>query len=134
LVQKWKEKIMKKGFMTATTNSQQQLSLGIALTAGNFVFLGDYVDRGKNCLEVIAYLHTMKLLLPHKITLLRGNHETREVNGWEGRYGPRSFLSQCNQRFGEQLGYTVWESTNQVLDRMPLAAVIDKLLTWNRNE
>lgn len=100
--------------------------LGMALTAGNFVFLGDYVDRGKNCLEVIAYLHAMKLLLPHKVTLLRGNHETRDVNGWEEHYGPRSFLSQCNQRFGEQLGYTVWESTNQVFDRMPLAAVIDQ--------
>jgi hypothetical protein len=55
--------------------------LGMALTAGNFVFLGDYVDRGMSCLEVIAYLFAMKLLLPHKVFLLRGNHETRDVNG-----------------------------------------------------
>jgi Predicted phosphohydrolases len=55
--------------------------LGMALTAGNFVFLGDYVDRGMSCLECIAYLFSMKLLLPHKVFLLRGNHETRDVNG-----------------------------------------------------
>jgi len=100
--------------------------LGMSLTAGNFVFLGDYVDRGMNCLEVVAYLLSMKVLLPDKVTLLRGNHETRDVNGWEEHYGPRSFIHQCNERFGEHLGYNVWESTNQVFDRMPLAAVIDQ--------
>ena len=56
--------------------------LGMALTAGNFVFLGDYVDRGMSCLECVAYLFVMKLTLPHKVYLLRGNHETRDVNGW----------------------------------------------------
>ena len=56
--------------------------LGMALTAGNFVFLGDYVDRGMSCLECVAYLLCMKLTLPHKVYLLRGNHETRDVNGW----------------------------------------------------
>ena len=54
----------------------------MALTAGNFVFLGDYVDRGMSCLECVAYLLCMKLTLPHKVYLLRGNHETRDVNGW----------------------------------------------------
>ena len=56
--------------------------LGMALTAGNFIFLGDYVDRGMSCLECVAYLLSMKLTLPHKVYLLRGNHETRDVNGW----------------------------------------------------
>lgn len=100
--------------------------LGMALTAGNFVFLGDFVDRGMQCLECVAYLFAMKLLLPHKVFLLRGNHETRDVNGWEEHYGERSFIYQCRERFGDDLGFRVWEQTNQVFDRLPLSAVIDQ--------
>ncbi len=100
--------------------------LGMSLTAGNFVFLGDYVDRGMNCLECIGYLFAMKLLMPEKVFLLRGNHETRDVNGWEEHYGERSFLFQCTNRFGDHLGHKVWENVNRSFDRMPLAAVIDQ--------
>lgn len=98
----------------------------MSLTAGNFVFLGDYVDRGMSCLECVAYLFSVKLLNPHKVFLLRGNHETRDVNGWEEHYGARSFLYQCRGRFGDELGYKVWEEVNGAFDRMPLAAVIDQ--------
>ncbi len=67
-------------------------NLGMALAAGKFVFLGDYVDRGMSGLEVVAYLLAMKLMLPQKVFLLRRNHETRAINGWEDHYGPRSFI------------------------------------------
>lgn len=100
--------------------------LGMSLTAGNFLFLGDYVDRGMSCLETIAYLLAMKQQLPTKVYLLRGNHETRDVNGWEEHYGERSFIWQCRNRFGDELGYRVWEACNSVFDRLPLAAVIDQ--------
>jgi|UPI000581AECF diadenosine tetraphosphatase ApaH/serine/threonine PP2A family protein phosphatase len=100
--------------------------LGMSLTAGNFLFLGDYVDRGLNCLECVAYLFAMKLQLPGKVFMLRGNHETRDVNGWEEHYGERSFIYQCRNRFGDDLGYRLWEACNQVFDRLPLAAVIDQ--------
>lgn len=100
--------------------------LGMSLTAGNFLFLGDYVDRGMSCLEVTAYLLAMKLQLPNKVFLLRGNHETRDVNGWEEHYGERSFIFQCRNRFGDDIGYRIWEACNQVFDRLPLCGVVDQ--------
>lgn len=44
--------------------------LGMSLTAGNFLFLGDYVDRGMSCLECVAYLFAMKYQLNNKVFLL----------------------------------------------------------------
>jgi hypothetical protein len=99
--------------------------LGTQLTAGRFLFLGDYVDRGMNGLECVAYLFALKMMSPTKLFMLRGNHETRDVNGWEDHYGDRSFLRQCRARFGRELGEQVWETVNQVFDRLPLAGVID---------
>ncbi|CAM9963654.1 unnamed protein product [Ascophyllum nodosum] len=110
--------------------------LGMNLTAGKFIFLGDYVDRGMQGLECLAYLFSLKARRqdhscaesidnPDKLFMLRGNHELRDVNGWIEHYGESSFLWQCQNRFGEDLGERVWESCNAVFDRLPLAGVID---------
>ena len=44
----------------------------------------------------------MKAMLPNKVFLLRGNHETRDVNGWEEHHGDRSFTCQCRARLGDE--------------------------------
>uniref|UniRef100_K3X434 Serine/threonine-protein phosphatase n=1 Tax=Globisporangium ultimum (strain ATCC 200006 / CBS 805.95 / DAOM BR144) TaxID=431595 RepID=K3X434_GLOUD len=99
--------------------------LGMGVTPGSFLFLGDYVDRGQSSLECIAYLLAQKVLHPKKLFLLRGNHETRAINGLEAHYGSGCFLSQCKARFGNEEGYIVWHQINHAFDRLPLAAAID---------
>lgn len=55
----------------------------------NYLFLGDYVDRGRRGLQCMCLLFVAKLLSPDAVTLLRGNHESRLTNM---QYG---FLAEC---------------------------------------
>ncbi|KPM07246.1 serine/threonine protein phosphatase-like protein 7 [Sarcoptes scabiei] len=86
----------------------------------HYLFLGDYVDRGRWSIECILYLFAMKSLMPKGITLLRGNHEIREI---QTKY---TYRRELLLKYGNIVGKKLWDLTNQLFDRLPLCAVIDE--------
>ena len=81
----------------------------------NYLFLGDYVDRGLYGVECVSYLFAMKLLAPKKFWLCRGNHEIRSLQEMF------TFFNECVTNYSEK----VWTSFNEVFDRLSIAAVVD---------
>jgi len=83
-----------------------------------FVFLGDYVDRGNNSLEIIVDLLELKRADPSKFILLRGNHETKEINEYYG------FLWELQRKIPTNY-HILYEKFNEVFSQMPIAVTIN---------
>ncbi|XP_034908261.1 serine/threonine-protein phosphatase BSL1 isoform X1 [Populus alba] len=98
---------------------------GFPSTAGDityidYLFLGDYVDRGQHSLETITLLLALKIEYPENVHLIRGNHEAADINALFG------FRIECIERMGESDGIWAWTRFNQLFNCLPLAALIEK--------
>ncbi|KAL1298855.1 hypothetical protein HN51_043144 [Arachis hypogaea] len=98
---------------------------GSPSTAGDiayidYLFLGDYVDRGQHSLETICLLLALKVEYPKNVHLIRGNHEAADINALFG------FRIECIERMGERDGIWTWHRVNRLFNWLPLAALIEK--------
>ena len=82
----------------------------------NYLFLGDYVDRGKQSLETVCLLLAYKIKYPENFFMIRGNHECSAINRIYG------FYDECKKRFSVKL----WKIFTECFNCLPVASLLDE--------
>ncbi|KFV04490.1 Serine/threonine-protein phosphatase with EF-hands 1, partial [Tauraco erythrolophus] len=91
---------------------------GLPSEQNRYVFNGDFVDRGKNSMEILIILFAFLLIYPNDLHLNRGNHEDYIMNL---RYGFTKEVSKKYRDHGKQILCLL----RDVFSWLPLATIID---------
>eukprot|EP00800_Vazella_pourtalesii_P016077 TRINITY_DN450_c0_g2_i1.p1 TRINITY_DN450_c0_g2~~TRINITY_DN450_c0_g2_i1.p1 ORF type:complete len:309 (-),score=79.30 TRINITY_DN450_c0_g2_i1:195-1121(-) len=96
---------------------RELFKVGGDVPENNYLFLGDFVDRGYFSVESFLLLLALKVRHPDRIFLIRGNHESRQITQVYG------FYDECKKKFGS---VNVWRYCTEIFDFLSLSAIIEE--------
>ena len=93
--------------------------IGGEVPSTNYLFMGDFVDRGRDSMGTLLFLLILKIKFPERIFLIRGNHESIQITQVYG------FYDECLKRYWSA---NVWKMCTEVFYYMPLVATVGQKL------